>query len=691
MRSVHALVSSCCGVALWVIACPAVAGNEEPPAPPVKVDSSPRFIPEAPVGPPLPIEELAPAEAETGTTTSHRRGGRPSTPHSKLPEGVSLSEPNAKARQSIAEGPTSEEIQGGPADDQLRALRDAERVLFPENVRGIEPSWSFEVPSPADEEGRALGLPLTLETDSQIPSLSKDDLNWLRSLTLPDLPVRLDRRVVTYLKFYRDSHRGRTIAAIWTRKSGRYVAEIKAKLRRAGLPTDLVWLSMIESGHNPTIASPAGAVGLWQFMPESGKMYGLTVDRWVDERRDPARSTQAAIRFLGDLYRRFGNWELAMGAYNMGYAGMSRAVEKYNTNDYWTLSRLESGIPWETTLYVPKIFALAIVMNNREAFGVGRQKLDSAETFDTILLSPATPLKAVASAAGMTLDQLKDLNSHYLEDRLPPQTPGEEKKWRVRVPSGRAKTTLAKMNGSGGKLHLHRIRLGDTPQTVADDYGVTLGALSRENGLDRGEVLAPGTVLVLPSGAKDRTGKSVVDVVVSRELHPARGQRIVYYQVRDNDQLADIADGFGVSEADLTRWNRLSATAHLREGMTLQVLVDEQASLDMVRFIGNERARVFLAGSSEFHEHFEGLKGKKRVQIVVRAGDTLAGIGKRYGMTVGSMERVNRRSRNTELIPGEHLIVYTDRKVSPADVDDETAALPPLEAPRPDLLPKKDD
>ena len=102
---------------------------------------------------------------------------------------------------------------------------------------------------------------------------------------------------------------------------------MKAEFRRAGLPTDLVWLSLIESGHNPTIRSPAGAVGLWQFMAQSGQMYGLTVDRWVDERRDPARSTQAAARFLDDLYRRFGSWELAMGAYNMGYAGMARKKE----------------------------------------------------------------------------------------------------------------------------------------------------------------------------------------------------------------------------------------------------------------------------------------------------------------------------------------------------------------------------
>src|SRR5690606_31857300 len=241
-----------------------------------------------------------------------------------------------------------------------------------EQLPGLQSGWSFDLPEVQADAGSSLGLPYVSPRFHDHPDLKEEDLTWLRGLTLPDLPVILDRRVVTYLKFYRDSQQGRTIAAIWTKKSGRYVAEMKAQLRRAGLPTDLVWLSMIESGHNPVIKSPAGAVGLWQFMPESGRMYGLVVARWVDERRDPARSTQAAVRFLSDLYRRFGNSELAMAAYNMGYAGMSRAVEKYSSNDYWALSRLESGIPWETTLYVPKIFALAIVMNNRSAFGVGR-------------------------------------------------------------------------------------------------------------------------------------------------------------------------------------------------------------------------------------------------------------------------------------------------------------------------------
>src|SRR5690606_32880750 len=150
-------------------------------------------------------------------------------------------------------------------------------------------------------------------------------------------------------------------------------------------------------------------------------------------RRDPARSTQAAVRFLSDLYRRFGNWELAMGAYNMGYAGMSRAVAKFNTNDYWALARMEGGLPWETTLYVPKIFALAIVMNNRDAFGVGKTKLEPAVAFDTILVEPATPLSEVATAAGLSLNVISDINPQYVSGRLPPSTEGTIDRFPLRV------------------------------------------------------------------------------------------------------------------------------------------------------------------------------------------------------------------------------------------------------------------
>ncbi len=621
---------------------------------------------------------------------THRRGPAPKRPNAQLPEGVPLPTPKDTARRLVAEGPNADQIAFGPADEQLQILRDAEQALFPKRLRGIETGWSWDLPEPSgrSESIRNLGLPLAPEAEVPHREPTGPDAEWLRSLTMPDLPVRLDRRVVTYLKFYRDSDRGRTIAAIWARKSGRYVAAMKAELKRAGLPTDLAWLSLIESGHDPVIRSPAGAVGLWQFMPSSGRMYGLMVDRWVDERRDPGRATQAAIRFLGDLYQRFGNWELAMAAYNMGYNGLSRAIAKYNTNDYWALSRLEAGIPWETTLYVPKIFAIAIVMNNRQAFGLQSIRPDAPISFDTVLVEPATPLEDVAKAAGVAVQEVKRLNGHLLADRTPPIAPGEEqKRYRVKLPAGTgAKATRALAKERPDDLVVHRTRFGETLEDLARESGVTEAVLRDLNSIDSDERLAQGTVLLVPRGKSPGRPEREV-VVVPADLAVGAKSNRVFYRVRTGDELEEIAVAFGVSLRDIASWNALDPAARLRSGMTLQLIVPKTRPLDDVRYIAEDGAQVLVAGSKEFHEHFEGLDGKYRIEVLVRKGDTLHGIGRRYGMSVGMMERVNRRSRHTKLVPGERLVVYTSQKAAGVLGGLSAEPLPDVKAPRPELLP----
>ena len=641
---------------------------------------------------PAAASKSAPGEAPTkakpeSSVTSHQKGRAPKTPADTMPSGASLSEPDAVARRGITEGPTSDQVEQGADDPQLLALRAADAVLFPSKLRGIEPGWSWDLPMAEQEPSAARGLPLRpLEVGGA--DLARSDAEWLRSLTMPQLPLRLDRRVVTYLKFYRDSPRGRTIAAIWAKKSGRYVGAIKAELRRAGLPPDLVWLSMIESGHNPTIASPAGALGLWQFMPHSARMYGLTVDRWVDERRDPARATSAAIKMLGDLHQRFGNWELAMAAYNMGYAGLSRSIGKFNTNDYWTLSRLEGGIPWETTLYVPKIFALAIVMNNRDAFGLGKITPDSPLAFDTILVEPATELLPIARAAGISKDDLAALNPSYLADRLPPPA-AEARPWAVRVPVGKGPEVLRATSVEKQRPETILVRQGDDLSTLALDHGASEAEWTKRNALGRGERLEPGTVLLLPPTArkKGQPTTTLATFVVGRVLSPGPGHQLVFYEVRAGDELPQIAVALGVTARELALWNSLDEMARLRDGMTLQVLVRREQDLSRVRHQTVRGAQVLVAGSPEFHEYFEGLRGMQRVEVAVRQGDTLSSIGSRHGMTVGSMERVNRRSRGTKLVPGETVVVYTDRPSSPSSLDGGASPLDALDPPRPDLLP----
>lgn len=674
-----------------------VSPSSETPAPPPSLDSSSK-VEEKPAASPANKKSTTPSQKSTApaaaaqktskpSTPVHQKGRAPRIPADSLPPGAPLSQADEAARRAVAEGPSREAQQAGAPDPELISLRDAESALFPTYVRGIQPGWSWDLPE-RREEGGVLGLPLLSAVSVQGTELPEADSEWIRSLTLPDLPVRLDRRVVTYLKFYRDSPRGRTIAAIWAKKSGRYISAMKAEMRRAGLPTDLVWLSMIESGHNPTIASPAGAVGLWQFMPASGRMYGLTVDRWVDERRDPARSTQAAIRMLSDLKERFGNWELAMAAYNMGYAGLSRSISKYNTNDYWALSRLESGIPWETTLYVPKIFALAIVMNNRESFGLGKIQSDPPVSFDTILVEPATPLTEIARAAGCSVEEIEELNPAFLAGRLPPATE-ESSAFSVRIPVGKGAQAARSLEAKKKtKRETIVSRWGDSWATLAQEYGVSEAVWLQHNQLGKKERLLPGTVLFLPPGAKKKEVPGPESFVVSRALRPTEKQKLVFYEVRAGDDLEELASALQVPARDLIRWNSLDPVARLREGMLLQLLVPVEQQFSTVRVLPQKDAQLLVAGSPDFHEYFESLGGKQRLSIVVQAGDTLAKIGQKYGMSVGSMERVNRKSRSSALVPGETVIVYTNRPGTSAPDTGGRAPLEEIAAPRPDLLPE---
>jgi hypothetical protein len=220
--------------------------------------------------PALPKPKFKGPAPKPGPPKSHQRGRPPRQPSPTLPPGASRSEPNEAARRVIAAGPTGDESRATKADPELRALSEAEKVLFPRPLAGMTPGWSWDLPRPVQGSGPTVsssGAPPAGPRELENSEPSREDAAWLKSLALPNLPVRLDARVVKYLKFYRDSPKGRGIVRVWAQKSGKYAPSIQAELGKAGLPTDLVWLSLIESGHNPNIQSPAGAVGIWQFVP----------------------------------------------------------------------------------------------------------------------------------------------------------------------------------------------------------------------------------------------------------------------------------------------------------------------------------------------------------------------------------------------------------------------------------------
>ena len=237
---------------------------------------------------------------------------------------------------------------------------------------------------------------------------------------MPDLPVRWDERVVRYLQYFRDDPRGHATFANLYRHSGRWRDMMRRALRRKGLPEDLIWVSMIESGFDQTAHSLVGAQGLWQLMPETAKIYGLAIDRWLDQRLSATVATDAAADLLGDLHRRFGSWELALGGFNMGYGGLVSIVKRYNTNDFWALERTEGALPWETSLYVPKVFAAAVVAHNLATFGFADVVVDPPIETDQVNVAPGTSLATVAVAAQCTTKDIESLNPELRASRTPP-------------------------------------------------------------------------------------------------------------------------------------------------------------------------------------------------------------------------------------------------------------------------------
>lgn len=585
-------------------------------------------------------------------------------------------EPNETVRQ-IVSGDTPEHS-AAPAREsaELAAMRALDAELFPPRRRGSTSPWSATLPVPRQgPEVNASGLPKAktpevTERQSKTPSL-----DWLAKLNKPDFPVRMDPKVVKYLRYYKENKRGRNLVAAYARKSGRYVAAIRRVLKKQGLPQDLCWLAMVESAYDATIHSHAGAAGLWQFMPATGRIYGLTVNRRVDERLDPERSTVAAVRHLEDLYKRFGSWELAFGAYNMGYGGMLSAVRRFNTNDYWELTRLEAGLPYETALYVPKIMALAIAMKNCKFFGCDTVKRDAALHFgddgaDELSVAPGVTLDDVADAIGVDEDEIADLNPHVIGSRMPPlqQASQPRKGWTVYVPKGKGQKALEKLPAIHKRRHLgtHRVRFGEPIEAVAAAFGTSVGYLEALNDLRRHESPRPGQVVFVPAG---RNPKPVAEVakkltpiaVVPKQAFVYSGRRRVFYAPIFGDTIDQVAKACGVTVADVQRWNHLDDGARLQEGMHLQLFLPVDHHPPGVVLYEEPMVSVKTVESEAFFEHAVGGRGRERRVIEVEKGDTWRRIGRRYGCSLGYLERINHQSRYSQLSPGDEIIVYAKK------------------------------
>lgn len=308
-----------------------------------------------------------------------------------------------------------------------------------------------------------------------------------------DIPIEYNRAVDRWLSYYQG--RGRRSIQVHLARAGRYEETLRAILREHGLPQDLVYLSMIESGYNPNAYSSAHAVGLWQFLASTARRYDLRVTYWVDERRDPVLATHAAAAYLRDLYEEFGSWYLAAAAYNGGANRVRRAIRRTGSRDFWTIAR-RRYLPSETREYVPKFIAAALIAKQPDRYGLTVAAVPPL-SYDLGQVPDATSLEVIAEAAGVDVAEVRALNPQLIRGVTPP---GE--RYYVRLPPRTGDTFAAnyarvQAQAREGSIQ-HTVRSGDTLSRLATAYGSDLSAIRSANPSVRPERLQVGQQLYIP-------------------------------------------------------------------------------------------------------------------------------------------------------------------------------------------------
>ncbi len=314
-----------------------------------------------------------------------------------------------------------------------------------------------------------------------------------------DIPIEFNEAVDRWLAYFQ--RRGRRNLQIHLTRAGRYEPAMRAIMREHGLPQDLVYLSLIESGYDPNAYSRAHAVGLWQFLASTGRRYGLRIDGWVDERRDPIKATRAAAAHLKDLYEEFGSWYLAAAAYNGGAHRVRRAIRRTGSRDFWTLAR-RRYLPRETRNYVPKFIAAALIAKQPEKYGFSVSSAGPL-SYDVGQVPDATSLSVIAEAAGVSLAEVVTLNPQLVRRVTPP---GE--RYFVRLPARTGPKFAINYARVPAEDRLraieHTIRRGDTLAQLARTYRSDLSAIRSANPGIRPRRLRVGQSLLIPISGNDR-------------------------------------------------------------------------------------------------------------------------------------------------------------------------------------------
>jgi membrane-bound lytic murein transglycosylase D len=310
-----------------------------------------------------------------------------------------------------------------------------------------------------------------------------------------DIPIVINDKVEQFIQYFQTTLRDKFVT--WLARSEKYIPFMKNFLMERGLPGDLVYLSLIESGFNPYAYSRSKASGLWQFIALTGKRYGLRVNWWVDERRDPEKSTIAAAKYLKDLYEMFACWYLAAAGYNAGEYKIIKAMKRYRTEDFWKLTR-HRYLKWETKNYVPQMIAAALIAKDPEKYGFTDVEYQEPLRYEKVKVPELTDLSLIAKACETTPEEIKDLNPELRRGVTPPN----ENEYAIKIPYGKKDLFLVNFEAlqplEKFQFKAHLVKKGETLKGIAKLYRVDLEPLLEINYLNKTSRISKGMTLFIP-------------------------------------------------------------------------------------------------------------------------------------------------------------------------------------------------
>ena len=478
-----------------------------------------------------------------------------------------------------------------------------------------------------------------------------------------DLPMREHERVDFWVEYL--SSRGRPHFSKWLARSTRYVPLFWSVLDRYGLPRDLVFLSMVESGFSTSAYSWAHAAGPWQFVASTARSYGLRIDFWVDDRRDFEKATDAAARHLRDLHDRYDDWFLAMAAYNAGAGKVNRAIRRYGTEDFWEIAE-RRYLKRETKHYVPKILAAARVSKLPHVYGFEEVTYQAPLDWEVVTTTRATSLEAVAAACPdeLDLDAVAALNPSL---RCGVTPPGEI--WDIRVPAAVTATCAAALQAAPAAeafvYRYHPVAATDRIEDVARQHHTTVDAILSFNRIDRDQFLDFEEIVIpVPEAAAH-------EVPIRKPPHLAfrppgygpQSLRLVRYRVRSGDSLWRISQKFHVSIGDLTKWNGLRRSSTLRIGDRLRIYLGGRAARRMAAR-GAAKTTTASARSGRTGDGNTSKRTPRRsarptpgAEHVVAPGESPWLIADRYGLDVADVLALNDLRPGEVIQPGQTLVL----------------------------------